>query len=616
MSQNERNLLLQYYKAELSYLRKMGAAFGREHPKIAGRLELGIDQSPDPHVERLIESFAYLTARIQYNLDQEFPRISTALLDILYPQFLSPIPAMTVAEFEPDPLHGGLLSGYSIPKNTPLHAKAESSTGEHKCRFRTCYPLTLWPVQVVDAGFEARERYRFLDQDDAQAGLKSGQVAAVIRIRLRSLNQTFDKMDIRSLRFYLNAERVVANSLYELIFCHVHKLVLLPEGDPDRKPIFLPDDAIAPVGFGQDEAVLPYPPNTHRGYRLIQEYFVFPQKFLFFDLNDINRHESQKRFDILLLLSQRPARELYLGPQTFKLGCTPVINLFSKTSDPVRMDGRQTRYPLCPDKRRERTTEIHSILSVSAAPDPDNRAEQVEPFFSFNHYAQSRSASVYWYAQRNDSRLKSLPGTQMEIAFTDLDFNPRLPHQKTLYAHTLCTNRRLAEDVPEWARLYFETDAPVAQIRTLFRPTPPLDPPMEGKTLWRLISHLSLNYLSLGSNRESLRALQEILKLYSFSERQSTEKEINGLAAMRCRPVVRRIGQNAWKGFCRGIEISLEFDESLYEGSSAFLLAAVLNRFFALYSSVNSFTRLIIYSKQREGVWNQWPPLAGEQAVH
>ncbi|GBC62140.1 type VI secretion system baseplate subunit TssF [Desulfonema ishimotonii] len=617
MTDQKRDTLLEFYKGELTWLRKTGAAFARQYPKVAGRLQLGADQSPDPHVERLIEAFAFLTARIQYNLESEFPRISAALLNTLYPQFLSPIPSVTVARFEVDPDQGGLTSAHVIPRHTPLYARATAPTGEKQtCRFRTCYPVTLLPVEVAEAGFISTDHYDFLDsgkRDNGWRNLKPGEVATVLRIRIRSRIGDFQDLDSDRLRFYLRGEQVLTNALYELIFAHVHRVAVLPEGSDH--PYFLPDDAILPVGFAPDEAVLPYPSNAHPAYRLLHEYFTFPGKFLFFDVTRLKAHGAATYFDILILLDRMPERRVRIGPDTFCLGCTPVINLFHKTTDPIRIDHRQTRYPLFPDKRREKITEIHSVRSVSASPDPEDRSEPVAPFFSFNHQTEARKGKAFWYADRRDTVLKNLPGTRMRIAFTDLDFNPQVPSHTTVYAHTLCTNRRLAEDLPEGAVLRIEREAPVARISTLHRPTPQIDPPLDGETLWRLISHLSLNHLSLGSGPESLTALREILKLYSFSERSSTWQQIAGIERMACRSVVRRMGSEVWKGFCRGIEITLEFDEKLYEGNSAFLLASVLNRFFPLYASVNAFTRLIIKSQQREGIWKKWPPMTGEQFV-
>lgn len=594
--------LLEYYKRELTYLRKMGVEFSQLYPKVAGRLELGMDQCPDPHIERLIEAFAFLAGRIQYNLESEFPRISAALLGTLYPHFLSPVPSMSIARFQVDPDQGKLTSGHLIPKETPLFARTEQ---EDLCRFRTCYPVTLWPLDLTYAGFESTDQFDFLDS--------MPNVSIVLRLRIQSQIETLEDLEVSRLRFFINGDRMLAHSLYELLFAHVINVAVLPENG--QAPQFLPAESIVPVGFNPEEGVIPYPPNAHYGYRLIHEYFTFPKKYLFFDLDRLSVDSPDTYFDVLILLDQIPGSRLTIDKDTFLLGCTPIINLFDQITDPIRIDGRQSEYHVNPDSRKENVTEIHSILSVSSSSDPRDAVSIIEPFYSYNHEMDRREHKSFWFARRENTGRKELPGTRMLISFVNLDFKPGTPPIETVYANTLCTNRRLAEEVPAGAILQIERAAPIAHITTLGKPTAQLNPPLEGQTIWRLISHLSLNYLSLSDGDDSLKALREILRLYSFTDPAEVYQETNGIRDMSCRRVVRRMGSEAWRGFCRGIEVTLKFDERMFVGSNAFMLAAVLNRFFSLYSSVNSFTQLIIKSEQREGVWKRWQPMAGEQIV-
>jgi type VI secretion system protein ImpG len=599
---NNTNDLLEYYKRELTYLRKMGSSFAEDYPKVAGRLEMGIEQSPDPHVERLIEAFAFLTGRVQYNLESEFPQLATALLGTIYPQFLAPVPSMAIACLEVDPTQGGPTTGHLVPQHTPLFT--QTGQGEF-CRFRTGYPVVLWPLEVTYAGFESTDQFDFLDARP--------EVSLVLRLTIESPEGGLAEMELDKLRFYLNADSMLAHALYELLFSHVLDVALLPE--ESQNPVRLPHSSIQAVGFGPDEGLLPYPPGSHYGYRLLHEYFTFPEKFLFLDIHNLHGHRSENRFDILILLDQIPGSRLTIDKHTFKLGCTPIINLFKKTTDPIRLDEKRAEYLLHPDQRREGITEIHSIEEVLAIEHDSFEAKPVEPFYSYNHTLEQRGQRAYWQARREDTGRKELPGTHVYLSLVDLDFNIHVPPTTTIFAKTLCTNRRLAEEVPAGAILQIEAAAPLERIYTLDKPTRQIDPPLRGQALWRLISHLSLNYLSLGNDQESLDALREILRLYSFLDPEQTYQQISGIREMSCRQVVRRIGSDAWRGFCRGIEATLVFDENLYVGTGAFLLAAVLNRFLPLYASVNSFTQLIIKSKQREGIWKQWEPMAGEQIV-
>jgi type VI secretion system protein ImpG len=593
---------LRYYQRELTYLRQAGADFAAAYPKIASRLELGPDECPDPHVERLLEGFAFLAGRIQHNIESEFPEITSALLGILYPHLLEPVPSMTIARFELDPEQGKPTTGHVIRKHTPLFTEARDG---QTCRFRTCYPVTLWPVEVEYAGFESTEQFDFLD--DAL------DVATVLRLRLRGRGLTLGELALDRLRFYLHGERAGACALYELLFAHARRVALLPEGA--TRPTFLPDDCLRPVGFGDDEDVLPYPATAHPGYRLLQEYFTFPDKYLFFDLTRLDVRGAEGALDVLILLDELPRHRVVVGRETFQLGCTPVINLFPKTTEPLRLDHRLLEYRLVPDKRRERTTEIHSILRVSASSRPEDETKVFAPFYSFTHEMEAREQKAFWHARRVPTGRADIPGTDVLLSFLDLDLDPTTPATQVAFAHTLCTNRRLAEQMPAGSLLQIEEPAPLSRIVCLAKPTRQLPPPSTGSTAWRLISALSLNYLSLADGREGIAALREILRLSAGADTATASQQIAGIRELACRRVVRHVGADAWRGFCRGFEITLTFDEQQYVGGSAFLLATVLNHFFGLYASVNSFTELVIASRQREGIWKRWPPIAGRQIV-
>jgi type VI secretion system protein ImpG len=611
MRANQRDELLRYYKSELTYLRKVGSEFAERYPRVARRLELGKDECADPNVERLLESFAFLTARLQHDIDSEFPEITTALLGILYPQFTNPVPPMTIARFDVDAKQGKITTGNTIAKHTPLVAYTSDGL---PCQFRTCYPVTLWPLTVVYAGFEETGKFDFLDTNT--------RVESVLRLRLNCIAGTLKDLTLNNLRFYLNGDPMMVNTLYEILFSRVHRVAILPGNH--APPVYLPHRSIRQVGFGLHEEVLPYPRHAHPGYRLLQEYFAFPQKYLFLDLDNLEvcgeldepgDEDPETTFDLLFLLDRKPKEKLAVDKNTFVLGCTPVINLFPKTTEPIRLDHRTLDYRLIPDKRRETTTEIHSILSVSASSNADDTTRNFEPFYSYNHHMESGEHKAFWHARRLASERKDVPGTEMFLSFLDLEFQPSDPPAQTVYAHTLCTNRELATQLPAGAQLQTEAKAPLHKISCIFKPTPPLTPPLGGETLWQLISHLSLNYLSLSEGKDGLPALREILKLYSFSDWSPTHKQITGIREMSCRKIVRHMGQDAWRGFHRGTEITLVFDEEMYVGSGPFLLGAVLSRFFTLYASINSFTQLIVMSKQREEVWKKWPAMDGEKKV-
>lgn len=600
-SQPQDDLLLAYQR-ELEYLRTMGAEFGARYPKIASRLELSPDACADPHVERLIESFAFLTARVQRQVDSEFPQFTGALLGVLYPHFTQPVPAMSIAQFEVDTEQGLPLGGFAIPPGARLFAQTE---GGLACRFRTAYQTTLWPLRVTEAALETTERYPFLD--------RYPKVLSVLRIRIECHKALFSALSLKSLRFFLNAEPRTAYALYNLLSSSVLGICVRDADKPADAPEVHRGAALRPAGLSSDESVLPLPHNVHPAYRLLMEYFLFPDKFLFLDCDLPGIRSVRRAADVLILLSEVP-RQLQVAADTFALGCAPVVNLFHKTCEPLRITHRETEYRLVADKRHEATTEIHSLVSVSAYADP-SATEVIEPFFSYSHPAESDQHQVFYVTRRTPTGRASVPGSDLFIQFCDLRFDPRQPETRTLYAHALCTNRELPNQMSAGAALQMEEAAPVRQVTCLRKPTPPVELPLFGRGLWMLISHLSLNHFSLTGAPDSLRALREILRLYRLTPNSSNEKQVMGLTALKVRPVVRHTGHDAWRGFCQGLEVTLEFDEELFVGSSALLLSAVLSRFLGMQAAVNSFVEVVVTTKQRQGVWKRWPAMSGEKSL-
>lgn len=599
--------LLTYYERELTFLRQMGAEFAAKYPKIAGRLLLEADKCEDPHVERLIQAFAFLAARIHNKIDDEFPEITEALLGVLYPHYLAPVPSVGIVQFVLDPEQGKLTSGHRIARNAPLYSQP---VGGVPCRFRTCYPVTLWPVEVTSAHFEAPDRYG-----------PSAKAAAVMRLELRSIGgTTFTDLELDRLRFFLHGESQLVYALYELLMNHTTHVQLRP-GEPKTgiKRITLPSPCLRPVGFEPDEGMLPYTPRSFLGYRLLQEYFFLPEKFLFVDLCDLNRAAQagyKDRVEVLVFLDRVPRFEQPISAETFRLGCTPVVNLFEQLAEPIRVNHAQTEYRVIPDVRRQNATEVYSIETVTnTAPDLEEPIH-VQPFYSFKHASAEERQQVFWCATRRASPRKGDAGTEVYLSLVDPNFRPTSPPLETLTIRVACTNRDLPGKLPFGGdRADFELDeaAPLSRIRCLTKPTETLRPPLRSAAQWRLISHLTLNYLSVCEGGRE--ALQEILKLYDFSESTVIRQQIAGITDVTSRRVVRRPPSMPWNGFCRGIEVTVEFDEEKYVGSGVFLFASVLERFLGLYASLNSFTQLVATTRQREEPLKRWPPRAGEQIL-
>ena len=620
-----RDELLGYYERELTVLRQLGAEFAEKYPKVASRLLLEADRCEDPHVERMIEAFAFLASRVHLKIDDEYPQITESFFNILYPHYLAPIPSTSIVQFSLDPEQAQLTSGYSIPRGTVLFSRPVQGT---PCRFRTCYPVTLWPMEVIAASLESPDK--LLSRTTARS-------EAMIRITLRCLNDLLlsnmkkgldeksGPMD--SLRFYLNAEWQLAYPLYEMILNRAVRVELRPAssrkpGVRPSGPVVLPPSCLKPVGFEADEGMLPYTARSFLGYRILSEYFAFPDKFLFFDLTGIDeavRAGFGDQWETIIYLQEGPETRSPVDVTTLQLGCSPVVNLFQKVAEPIHLSHQQNEYVVVPDVHRPMATEAYSVDSVISTDPSLEKSRQFHPFYSYRHAYTEGQEQIYWYGSRRLSQRKDDPGTEVYLTLVDLDFKPEVPPVETLTVRLTCTNRDLPGKLPFGGRegdFEMEGSRGLFRVRCLRKPTNTLRPPMRRGAHWRLISHLSLNHLSIvGDPEASPDALREILLLYDFMDSSATRKQIHGLLNVSSRRVVRQVGSAMGAALVRGIETTIEFDEEQFVGSGVFLFASVLERFLGLYASLNSFNQLVVKTRQREGILKRWPPRAGSQII-
>lgn len=598
------------YMGELDYLRIAGSEFARRCPHVAKALDLTTHDRTDPHVQRLIESFAFLTARLQRSYDAQLPEIPAALLDVLYPQLTAPIPAMMVATFHTDPAQSRSIAGITVPAGTALITRAVSQGDEIVCRFRTGYPVALWPLEVADAGIDPPTAHPFLD---ARPG-----VQRVLRIRLRCQgHRSFAEFTPSSLRFYLSPLIGNRDELYELLFAEPPEIAISAvsrAGTVGDTPRAVPGARLCQVGLGGEEALLPSPPTAHQAYGLLQEYFAFPEKFMFFDIAGLppGVFGTGTEADLLILLPAAPRQRITLPAESVLLRCTPVLNLFPRVSEPIRIDHTQLEYRLVADLRRSSHAEIHSVLRVTRISAATGKGETMQPLFSFARADRDDNGTAFYFIRRGRSPFATDNSQELLLSVIDPDLNPDLPAGDTVFAHLLCTNRGLTDQMGRGVRLDVEVDLPVAGVASVTRPTREIPPPAQGKALWQLVSHLSLNHLSLTGGDEGMAALRGIIRLYDLANATGRDR-MSGLIHLSSQRVVRRIGDDAWRGFCRGVQVTLVFDAERYPTPDLYLLGSVLSRFFGLHAAVNAFTELVIVRRngQREETWS-WPAVTGE----
>ena len=613
-----REELLEYYERELTYLRQMGGEFARKYPKVAGRLLLDPERCDDPHVSRLLEGFALLAARVHRRIDDDFPEISEALTRIIHPGYLRPIPSMTIVECQPDPAQGKKTAGMRIPRGTPLVTKA--TVEGLPCRFQTAYDVDLWPFSVADA--EWRQPERMKRSPRATVGV---QAVAAARLRLRCHRDVvFTGLPISRLRFHLAGDANVVYSLYELFS---EKCIEIQLRDPkdEKKLISLEPSHLHMVGFDADESLLPFVRRSMDGHRLLQEYFSFPEKFLFFDLDGLEPLAQTgfgEEAEIVFLFSsferseRQQVMELGVNERTFRLSCTPAINLFPQTAEPILLSQVRHEYTIVPDNRHSMVMEIFSIEEVVATNPRLRQSIVLEPMHAYRHQTRDRENLAFWVATRHLNELGEREPSVMTISVVDLTGNFTEPEADVLMVKTLCTNFDLPSRFTYGSESGdFEATgyAAAKTVTGLRRPTPSINPPAGQGHLWRLISLLSLNYLSL--NEEGRAAMQEILRLHNFTGSTASDNEVGSILKMNSAPGFALVNSAYGLIPARGMQVEMEFDEQQFAGSGAYLFAAVIDRFLAGYAAMNSFAQLTARSTLRKEAMGKWPPRAGTQAL-
>jgi type VI secretion system protein ImpG len=606
--------LLPYYEKELGFLRELSGEFSSRYPKIAQRLSLEGEQCEDPHVERLIEAFAFMSARIHRRLDDEYPEITEAFLQTLYPHYLRPIPSITILSLEMDAARPALTQAYRIPRHQPV--MTPNINGE-PCQFRTTYEVELLPLRLSDARLELTQASPFLrSQADAHA---------VLTLDFETLgNLPIADIALEKLRVFLDAEPQLAHFMYELLLSKCLRIDVCEVGEDARALASLAPSRLRPVGFAEDEALLDYDARSLPGYRLLTEYFACPEKFLFFDIADIGKALSQlagKTLRLRIWLDNVRESSRYqrfvdvIGRDHFKLFCTPAINLFKQGADPIRLNHLADEYPVTPDSRRPLAYEVVSIDSVMQV-DKSGKGEatkEIPPLYSTHHRTDFDEQKVYWYSTREPAVREFDNGTEVMLVLVDLDFHSARPDSETLSVICTCSNRDGPELLPFGgnAPLYHIPGHSIVQrVRPLRKPSRALRPPPKHGLQWRLISHLSLNVLSLVADGKA--ALQEILMLYNFAEDPANARQIRALEALASKPALARVGGNLLHGFVRGTQIDLTVNEDEFVGTGAYLFCSVLERFFGLYCAPNSFCKLHVHTDQRGRDVFVWPARSGD----
>lgn len=614
--------LLSAYNDELVYLREAARAFGEEHPTVAGRLGLDASGEVDPHVERLLEGVAFLSARVQRKLQDQFPDFTQHLLHMVQPHYLSPTPSICIAGFEPVEGDGALAEGIAVPRGTPLRALA-ADRDNSPVQFVTGHAVTLWPLQIVEAEYLASRSAvaPFL----AAAG--SGEtIEAGIRLRIRTTGGVrLADLTVDDLPIYLDGAGSVPGELYRQLIGDAVAVVARPPESVAGGGVRLP--VLAQHGFDEAHALLPHDRRSHRGYRLLGEYFACPERFLFVRLEALQPAFAAcegETCDIVILL-RRPVPGLAgaLSASNFRLFATPAINLFEKQLDRVPMHGFDHERQVIADRTRPLNFEVWRLLEVKAH---GSEAEDVRPVLALHDFAgllYDWSDALFYVPRLRYRRLSTreqrarrrndYTGTETWISLTAPGRPERIEEIGELSVRALVTNRELPELVRGTGAALSADGVPVRAIAMLRAPTPPRPPLGIGDAAWRVVSHLTPNYTGFASDPAgSPDVLRSHLALYGRVDDAALRRQVDGVRAVTARPISRRVPGEAQPGFVRGQQLRVTLDEAAFENGRMFVFGAVLERFLGEFAAVNSFTETVFETLQ-QGMLVQWPARIGRR---
>jgi type VI secretion system protein ImpG len=572
-----------YYEEELNYLVEAGREYARLHPERARYLNIRDPRARDPHVERLIEAFAFLTGKIRQRLDDDFPELTHALLDLVWPHYLRPVPPIAMLQFRPIP--GMVREKQTVPRGFLVDSKP--TTQEVSCRFSTCYPVDIYPIKLTEAGVitdpagQRILRFRFALEEGAEP----------------------DKVVLGPLRVCITGEPTEAFTTYRVLRGELEALEL--RFGRDRRRLLSPA-RVGQVGFGLDEGILPYPNVSFPGYRLLSEYFVFPEKFLFVDFpaaGKLELEKGDKGFDLEVRFRQRPPDKFRPTTESFRLFSTPVINMFPRQGEPILVTQLKRAYRVLGDYTHPDAYDVVSVDSVEGLRRSDGLRRTHQPFYSFSHDLQDGDSLYYHPTSRF-----SATGSWVTYLSLISAVPQRLPGEETLSLELTCSNGRLCQEVGEGdIRIPGQQRLDYVTFANFTRPTAPRYPRLGEGAEWSFISHMALNFLSMAEAS----ALREILKLYDVGSEPANQRRIESIKAVSARG-----RETLYRGApVRGTELKVTIDETHFDDEGDLLLfIQVLAEFLSLYTGLNSFTELVV-QRTPSGEVLRCPPAIGKQSL-
>jgi type VI secretion system protein ImpG len=606
--------LLPYYERELVYLNTVGRELAHRYPRLAAELGLGQEGGEDPHIRRLIQACALLNARTAKKLDDDYPELTDALLGSLYPHFLHGMPSCSIVQVDggdPQARSAKVEHVHVVPRGTEMSSLAARGA---PCRFRTTAALALAPVTVARAWFspvaQVPPRIRLPARTSARISIA---VDSAMPVRL------LPGLGLSQLRLYVDGDALLTAALIDSLCMRTIETWVEVDGQERWRRLERP--VLTLGGLERDEALVPEEPHAHPAYRLLTEYFAFPDKFHFLDLHLAALAPmfpaAARRFTLHCLLTDLhaesgPARVLRaLSAQHLVTGCAPVVNLFRQAAAPVRITHRSAMYDVVPG-RHEEDVEVYSIDAVQVLTNEGGKTVSTayRPYYGLRH-GDGADRQRYWFVRRDDRGNRR---HRMKIAFTDDDLADPDDAGSVASIDLTCSNGPAACAVGVGAPggdMASETATGGVPIRLLRKPSAPMYFGHRDGAAWRLVAQLALNHRSLAE----VDAFRETLALYDLARSGSSQRQIAGVLAMTSRPTTAWLRNRLGATLVHGVEVRITIDEDAFAGSSLFVFAQVVSRFLGLYVHLNSFTRLVLLSGQGDKELLRCEPRNGSLAL-
>lgn len=599
--------LIAYYQRELDYLKRNAGAFAEAYPRYASRLRISRDAIEDPHVSRLIESVAFLNGRLRHKLDDDFSELSDALLLTLYPHLIQPLPSMMVVRLKPSP---DLAEPVTVAAGTTIATEEIDGVA---CQYRVCGDTELLPLRLAEA--------TMVGPPFEVPPVGMGNARGMLKLSFETTKPEIElaKLEIDKLRLFIKSDGRRAQILLEQLCANLMG-VAVASGPGDTAPVLLRPESVRLLGLSEDELVLPQPKTARKPYALLQEHFAYPHKHLFFEVSDLDRrliNLSGNRFDLYFFFDRLSSElERVVRADDFDLYAAPVLNLFPQEAEPIYLDHTLVEYRVVPSAQFEDSIEVHSVTGVTLQ---KANGERVEAPSLYSFERGSRELGSFFHAATRRSSFGPGGGDDVFLTIADLDASLLAEDSTVVHASLLATNRDLPARLPfGGGRPYLEVKGTINGLdgaEALTKPTPTRRPMRGAGARWKLISQLSLNYLTLVGNELSGEALREILALYDTGNTPDSEYLRERLVSVNSSPGVARLRFKGHTAMCSGIDVTLEIDDERLSGSGSFLLCSVIERFLAGACALNSFVRVTARLQRESGNWKTWQPRVGNRPL-